>query len=462
MLLARKISIQSQYYERIFSDFVFAEDGSVRLGVYPLMVMGLLSPKIMKDLRGPQDLFHHLGLSCGTRCFHCFDEFGPERMVETLSKEDFLKVLHALKAESNTPMHQVEGFLEQHALKYLNRLENASGIHNLLFSFWNKGQETEIVAHRDECGNFWWRATQIGELLGLGLDGHDITKGLPEDYTRLMSNRRFLRPMEALATLRLKEAPASSCEQDELELPPILARRKDSTLERSSNNQQQIPERKVVAINEAGLYMLIFRSEKPEAENFKNWLAKEVIPSIRKTGSYSTGIDDCSRIPSIYKQNIINERNRANELHSHYTKAKETLISLQSKMVDELANLTADFDKTISKSMSFTEWDITLKAHAKKLRRAKALLEARSIEFELDYAMPSEVCEYTQYEHKQPARQCMCCGSINKMNPNCFLCSGKHLRHSFLICDPSYYFLIPAAKDYSYSNCSSILEDRSE
>jgi len=39
-------------------------------------------------------------------------------------------------------------------------------------------------------------------------------------------------------------------------------------------------------INESGLYHLIFRSNKPEAKVFKRWVAKEVLPSIRKTGGY--------------------------------------------------------------------------------------------------------------------------------------------------------------------------------
>lgn len=39
-------------------------------------------------------------------------------------------------------------------------------------------------------------------------------------------------------------------------------------------------------ISEAGLYSLILRSRKPEAKAFKRWVTHEVIPSIRRTGSY--------------------------------------------------------------------------------------------------------------------------------------------------------------------------------
>lgn len=40
-------------------------------------------------------------------------------------------------------------------------------------------------------------------------------------------------------------------------------------------------------VNEYGLYNLIFGSRKPEAKEFKRWVTHEVLPSIRKTGSYN-------------------------------------------------------------------------------------------------------------------------------------------------------------------------------
>lgn len=43
----------------------------------------------------------------------------------------------------------------------------------------------------------------------------------------------------------------------------------------------------MTCVNEAGLYNLVLGSRKPEAKAFKRWITHEVIPSIRKTGSYS-------------------------------------------------------------------------------------------------------------------------------------------------------------------------------
>lgn len=42
----------------------------------------------------------------------------------------------------------------------------------------------------------------------------------------------------------------------------------------------------MAVINESGLYSLILRSRKPEAKQFKRWITHEVIPAIRRTGSY--------------------------------------------------------------------------------------------------------------------------------------------------------------------------------
>jgi prophage antirepressor-like protein len=43
----------------------------------------------------------------------------------------------------------------------------------------------------------------------------------------------------------------------------------------------------MVAVNESGLYSLVLGSRKPTARAFKKWITSEVIPAIRKTGSYS-------------------------------------------------------------------------------------------------------------------------------------------------------------------------------
>ena len=49
-------------------------------------------------------------------------------------------------------------------------------------------------------------------------------------------------------------------------------------------------------VNEPGLYRLIFKSRKPEANQFKRWVCHEVLPSIRKNGYYVSPKQEVIRI----------------------------------------------------------------------------------------------------------------------------------------------------------------------
>ena len=50
----------------------------------------------------------------------------------------------------------------------------------------------------------------------------------------------------------------------------------------------QIPPYSDLYIAEPGLYALILRSRKPEAEKFNDWVCEEVLPQIKATGSYAS------------------------------------------------------------------------------------------------------------------------------------------------------------------------------
>ena len=46
-------------------------------------------------------------------------------------------------------------------------------------------------------------------------------------------------------------------------------------------------EQETVILSEPGLYRMVFRSDKPQAEAFRHWVLHEVLPAIRKTGRYA-------------------------------------------------------------------------------------------------------------------------------------------------------------------------------
>lgn len=72
-------------------------------------------------------------------------------------------------------------------------------------------------------------------------------------------------------------------------------------------------EQEMSVINESGLYTLIMRSNKPEAKRFRKWVTSEVLPTIRKTGSYSVKKDpDEEKRLEIARQRIALQEKNAN------------------------------------------------------------------------------------------------------------------------------------------------------
>jgi prophage antirepressor-like protein len=69
-------------------------------------------------------------------------------------------------------------------------------------------------------------------------------------------------------------------------------------------------------INEPGLYRLIFRSNKPRAIEFSNWVCQEVLPTIRKNGFFG---EVSSRERLAYSKQIV-------EITSKLTATKDAML----------------------------------------------------------------------------------------------------------------------------------------
>lgn len=66
---------------------------------------------------------------------------------------------------------------------------------------------------------------------------------------------------------------------------------------------------KMTFINEANLYKVIFQSRKPSSERFTDWVTEDVLPQIRKTGSYSKPMSTSEQIRLLAQGNMeLNER----------------------------------------------------------------------------------------------------------------------------------------------------------
>ena len=78
--------------------------------------------------------------------------------------------------------------------------------------------------------------------------------------------------------------------------------------------------RNVVLINESGMYALIFGSKLESAQRFKRWVTSEVLPVIRKTGSYE--MDDYSpemKAILMHDKKLVKIDNRVTDLENHMT-----------------------------------------------------------------------------------------------------------------------------------------------
>lgn len=99
----------------------------------------------------------------------------------------------------------------------------------------------------------------------------------------------------------------------------------------------------VAAINEYGLYNLVLSSRKPEAKEFKRWITHDVIPSIRKTGSYSLAV------PKSLPEAL---RAYANEVESH--NATKTIVAQQEQQIAEFKPVKDYVDKILSSKSCLT------------------------------------------------------------------------------------------------------------
>lgn len=65
---------------------------------------------------------------------------------------------------------------------------------------------------------------------------------------------------------------------------------------------ENVPNRGLTFINESGIYSLIFGSKLESAKKFKRWVTYEVLPSLRKTGTYTVVAAQPSATSSIVVQ----------------------------------------------------------------------------------------------------------------------------------------------------------------
>ena len=124
------------------------------------------------------------------------------------------------------------------------------------------------------------------------------------------------------------------CKVLELSSPHKVADRLDG------DERNQIPvidslgrHQNTTVVNESGLYTVVLRSDKPQAKPFRKWVTLEVLPSIRKTGSYSTQSQFADLSPQL--QFLIQMEIRQNKLEEEQKKQNQALERMKETGADE-------------------------------------------------------------------------------------------------------------------------------
>lgn len=158
-----------------------------------------------------------------------------------------------------------------------------------------------------------------------------------------------------------------------LEVDPTATRRLDDDEKNTLRlTQGTSGNPNVTIVNEPGLYSLVLGSRKPEAKNFKRWITHEVIPSIRKTGSYS--IQEPETPAQLRaKAMMINAKTRlfnaAMKAVDRFQMSPVALEALGIPMIEEFTGVKTGYRPRIETTYSATELGAEFGVSANKIGR---------------------------------------------------------------------------------------------
>ena len=100
--------------------------------------------------------------------------------------------------------------------------------------------------------------------------------------------------------------------------------------------------RNMTIINESGLYALVFGSKLPSAKKFKRWVTSEVLPTLRKTGSYAKAPTDPRELLKLTIEAHEQTAQRVDVLEEKVSSLEKstTIDSSQQQILEKIAKAT--------------------------------------------------------------------------------------------------------------------------
>ena len=136
-------------------------------------------------------------------------------------------------------------------------------------------------------------------------------------------------------------------------------------------------------LTESGVYKLIFKSKKKEAEKFQDWVTDEVLPQIRNTGGYIPIDEEMSETEIMAKALLISQKtiekkdkllkSKDRELEEKNNFLNQISASSNSILVRDVAHLATKNDIKIGEKRlwrKLRDWGLIQKASTKPMQRA--------------------------------------------------------------------------------------------
>lgn len=169
-----------------------------------------------------------------------------------------------------------------------------------------------------------------------------------------------------------------------LEHVSTVARRLDDDVVSKHPIQDSLGRTQIATfVNEDGLYDVIIESRKPEAKRFRKWITSEVIPSIRKTGSYQIEKPKSqAELMLMFAEQFVNQEKEIKELKTSVKQTNDRLDDVSTIVALNPKDWRSEVNKIIN-SIAFkagkekSYQDIRKESYQLLEARAKCDLERR-------------------------------------------------------------------------------------
>lgn len=169
-------------------------------------------------------------------------------------------------------------------------------------------------------------------------------------------------------------------------------------------------------INEPNLYRLIFRSNKPQAQAFADWVYSEVLPSIRKTGSYRAQTLDVKSLAEAVAQELKKQQVLA------LPKPKPIVPDIISNFVSDAVSVSDDVTPFADIYQMFDLWCFSHDRSTLSSNRLSRYLQALGYEKTTDrkghkgFRLGLKQYDRTRYRYGFTPVSKFCGSGIYKMN----------------------------------------------